>query len=139
MNEAADLLFVTLHKFHGAMDFFPVTVTPVTNQRRGLAVTNLGLINPYLRVEGNLLKNWKFSVFAHYFMGQQPFENANVSTRDIGTEIDLDAIYTVSRNVSLRSGISGFFPGEALKVSNPAVGLGTDPAYWAYTMLSVNF
>ncbi|HYF02918.1 MAG TPA: alginate export family protein, partial [Patescibacteria group bacterium] len=139
VNEAAELLFITLHKFYGAMDFFPTTITPTTGQRRSPAVTNLGLINPYLRVEASLLKDWKFSLFAHYFMAQQPFENASVSTRDIGTEIDLDAIYTVSRNVSLRSGISAFLPGEALKQSNGAVGLGTDPAYWAYTMLMLNF
>ncbi|MES2765963.1 MAG: alginate export family protein [Bacteroidota bacterium] len=139
VNEHADHLFITIYKFYGAMDFFPTTVTPATGQRKALAVTNLGLIDPYIRLENSFFKNWKFSLVGHYFLAQQPFKNANVETRDIGAEIDLNTGYTISKNASLQCGLSGFFPGAALKESNPLVGLGTDPAYWVYTMLAVSF
>jgi hypothetical protein len=141
VNEQADHLFITIHKFYGAMDFFPTTVLPVTGQRRGIstAVTSLGLIDPYIRIENSAFKNWKFSLVGHYFLAQQPFKNVNVETRDIGAEIDFNAGYTVTKNATLQCGLSGFFPGKALKETNPAQGLGTDPAYWAYMMLALSF
>ncbi len=136
--EGFDHLFITIHKFYGYMDFFPFTVLPASGQRRAIAVTNNGLIMPFVR--GRLsLEKWNFYAALHYFLLQEPFLNNDKQLRDVGYELDLVVSYKLFPKATAEFGFSLFAPGEALLESNPTRQLGKNLAYWGYTSLNIEF
>ena len=134
-NESFDHLFTTIHKFYGFMDFFPFTVLPVTGQRKALAVTNAGLLMPYLKSLYNYDEKLSFQLWAMLFNAQQSV--AATTSKNLGMEFDLNAYYTFTKNAKVEAGFSTFLPGEAVKSTNPLLGMGTDPAYWGYLMFTL--
>ncbi|MBL7974774.1 MAG: alginate export family protein [Candidatus Kapabacteria bacterium] len=136
-NESFDHLFTTIHKFYGYMDFFPSTVLPVTGQRKALAVTNAGLLMPYLKSLYNYDEKLSFQLWAMMFNAQQTL--AATTSKNLGIEVDINAYYKFLKNVKVEAGFCTFLPGEAVKVTNPSVGMGTDAAYWGYLMLTLDW
>lgn len=119
------------------MDFFPSTVLPVTGQRKALAVTNAGLLMPYLKSLYNYDEKLSFQLWAMMFNAQQTL--AATTSKNLGIEVDINAYYKFLKNVKVEAGICTFLPGEAVKVTNPAVGMGTDTAYWGYLMFTLDW
>ncbi|MFA7625943.1 MAG: alginate export family protein [Candidatus Kapaibacterium sp.] len=137
--EGFDHLFITIHKFYGGMDFFPITVLPSHGIRPGIAGNNSGLIMPNIKGEWIPDERWKFDAVIMMFSTMESYNVNNDEYKDLGTEIDLIASCNITKGVSAQFGSSVFFPGKILKETNESRGLGTDPAFWAYTMLTVNF
>lgn len=137
--EGFDHLFFTIHKFYGGMDLFPFTVLPAHGIRPGINGTNKGLLMPNIRAAWSPDSRWKLDAQFMIFRTAEPFTHNEIELFDLGTEIDLIATCTIAKGVSAQFGSSVFFPGQILKETNPARGMGTDPAYWGYTMLIVNF
>lgn len=136
-NEGFDHLFITIHKFYGYMDFFPNTVLPSSGQRQALAVTGAGLIMPYVKANYTPHEKLTLQLWAMMFNAQQDI--AGVSSKNLGIETDLNAYYKFNKNVKVEAGVSSFLPGDAVKQTNPARGMGEDMSYWSYLMFTVEW
>jgi hypothetical protein len=138
-DERFEHLNLNIHRHYGAMDFFPFTALPTSGQRPPLAINSLGLIAPHIRAVYSPDKNWKLTATGFLFQLEQPFETRGEEFFDAGYEIDLKARYTISPSMNAEFGISGFLPGNAIKESNSASGLGDEFSYWSYSSLVVSF
>lgn len=134
VNEGFDHLFSTTHKFYGYMDFFPVTLVPSSGQRVPIAGQQSGLLMPHILSTFQLTT--AFSAQTRIMMYRANTDVPGTTAKDFGYEIDLNAYYTVSKNVRMEAGLSTFLPGNALTQTNTSRRMGSDPAYWAYTMFT---
>lgn len=137
--EGFDHLFFTIHKFYGGMDLVPYTVLPVGGIRPGIAGTTQGLMMPNIKAAWSPDSRLKLDAQFMMFRTFEPVKSSGNDLYTLGSEIDLIATYSLAKGVSAQFGSSVFLPGEVLEATNPARGLGTDPAFWGYTMLIVNF
>lgn len=135
--EGFDHLFVTAHKFYGFMDFFPSTVLPTSGQRKSISGTQSGLLMPYILSTFVPTNDLKLQLWAMMFKAQQDIPNS--TSKELGFEFDLNAYYTIMKFAKVECGLSAYLPGEAIKQTNRAIGMGTDIAYWAYTMITMSF
>ncbi|MFK0732893.1 MAG: hypothetical protein ACIWVG_17375, partial [Gloeotrichia echinulata HAB0833] len=140
VSEGFNHLTTTIHKFYGYMDFFPFTVLPNAGLRRAPAVTNYGLIDPYLRITYAPDAKTDMYVAGHYFMAQQPvILPQNSTARAIGIEFDATLTFKITPFLAAQFGASAFLPGEGMRETNASRGLGRDIGYWGYTMLTATF
>lgn len=137
--EGFDHLFFTIHKFYGSMDFFPFTVLPAFGIRPGIEGTTKGIIMPNIRAAWSPDSRWKLDAQVMMFRTVESYKFGGEDLFDLGTEIDLLASCDITKGVVAQFGSSIFLPGKILNETNPSRGLGTDPAYWGYTMITVNF
>lgn len=119
--EAFNTLYATNHKFYGFMDYF--LNIPVHAQGAGLQdIIITGGFSP--------LQSLKVNLFYHMFSTVQPVDGAT----DIGTELDVTAVYAFRKGTSIVGGYSLFMPQTVFKSWK-----GTDPASWAFMMVIFNF
>ncbi len=143
--EGFDHLFLTLHKFYGAMDFLPFTVLPAGGLRQSPEGTNKGMMMPNIRASWAPVKNWKFDLSLMSFSTFEPYkyqpknETNEESSSDFGKEIDFLVSSTVANGVNAQIGFSAFLPGTIIKETNYIKGMGKDNSYWAYAMISIDF
>jgi hypothetical protein len=138
--EGFNNLTTTIHKFYGYMDFFPFTILPNTGLRRAPAVTNYGLIDPYLRITYAPDAKTDMYLAGHYFMSQQNVNfPQNRSSTNLGIEIDATLNYKIMPFLQAQFGLSAFSPGEVMRETNATRGLGRDIGYWGYVMLTATF
>jgi hypothetical protein len=129
-------LTFTIHKFYGYMDFFPFTVLPNNGIRTAPpGIQNAGLLSPWMRIIYRPDSPIGLTLAIHNFNSEQQLNSAGSA---IGTELDAIMDYKLSAGLAAQLGFSIFLPGQALKAANSTTNgrLGTDPAYWAYSMLT---
>ncbi len=138
--EGFNHLTTTIHKFYGYMDFFPFTILPNPGLRRAPAITNYGLIDPYLRLTYAPDAKTDMYVAGHYFLSQQNVNlPQNRTSTNLGIEIDATLNYKIMPFLQAQFGLSAFTPGEIMRETNATRGLGRDIAYWGYVMLTATF
>ncbi|MBX3044709.1 MAG: alginate export family protein [Candidatus Kapabacteria bacterium] len=137
--EGFDHLFSTIHKFYGGMDLFPFSVLPNAGIRPAPEGTNKGILMPNVRLTWSPDSRWKLDAHIMNLRTFSPYKFEDTDLFSLGTEIDLVATCNVAKGVSAQFGSSFFLPGEILEKTNGSKGMGTDPAYWGYTMIIVNF
>ncbi len=137
--EGFDHLFFTIHKFYGAMDFFPFNVLPNAGIRPGIKGTTNGLLMPNIKASWNPVDKWKFDLAFLMFRTVEPFNFEGDELYSLGNEIDLLATCIITKGVNVQFGASTFLPSTILENTNPSSGLGTDPAFWGYTMITIDF
>ncbi len=140
VSEGFNHLTTTIHKFYGYMDFFPFTILPNTGLRRAPAITNYGLLDPYLRITYAPDTKTDFYLAGHYFLAQQSVSLPQSRTATaLGIEIDATINYKVTSFLAAQFGVSAFLPGEVMRETNATRGLGRDLGYWSYVMLTATF
>lgn len=118
--------YATNHKFYGHMDKF-------------LNIPQSGLIDYVFKGSVKATPKLRFQLHAHMFRADKTTTNlaANVTDKDLGSEIDFDLSYKIATNTSLRMGYSHFFAGDA-----SALGVAGNPAVdsnWAWMMMQMKF
>jgi hypothetical protein len=137
--EGFDHLFITIHKFYGAMDFVPFTVLPGGGIRPAPEGTNKGILMPNVKASWQPDSRWKLDASFMLFRTVEPYLFSGDNLHDFGKEIDLLATCTIVKGVNAQFGSSVFFPGTILEKTNFSKGMGTDISYWGYTMINVEF
>lgn len=139
-TEGFNHLTTTIHKFYGYMDFLPFTILPSVGLRRAPAITNFGLLDPYLRITYSPDTKTDLYVAGHYFLAQQSQSfPSSIANKAIGIEIDATINYKITSFLSAQMGVSAFLPGEIMRETNASRGLGRDIGYWSYAMLTATF
>jgi len=119
---AYDNLYYTGHKFRGYMDYF------IASELTGLVDLMLGgRIAPH--------PGWALNGTMHHFMRTAGYTDyRGVSTKDVGTEVDLGVSTTTVPGVNLAAGSSIFLPTESFAgMENP------DTKWWLYVMMTAEF
>lgn len=138
--EGFNHLTTTIHKFYGYMDFFPFTILPNAGLRRAPAITNYGLLDPYLRLTYAPDAKTDMYLAGHYFLSQQNVNLPQSRTgTNLGIEIDATMNYKIFSFLQAQFGLSAFVPGEVMRETNATRGLGRDVGYWGYVMLTATF
>lgn len=118
-------VFGTGHKFFGSMDYF----TDMPAHTYGLGIMDL-----IARVAITPIENLKATLTGHIFLANADYRLKNGSTtKNFGSEIDLQLNYKYNDNIALEGGASLFSPGEIFKEKK-----GSDTATWFYLMAVVN-
>lgn len=140
VSEGFNHLTTTIHKFYGYMDFFPFTILPNAGLRRAPAITNYGLLDPYLRLTYTPDAKTDLYLAWHYFFAQQnvALPQSRTATH-LGIEIDATLNYKITPFLAAQFGASIFAPGEVMQETNASRGLGRDLGYWGYVMLTATF
>jgi len=115
-------LYGTNHKFNGYMDYFYV----------GNHLNSVGLDDFYLKY-GYKKDKLGLDAHIHYFAAAADI-SAN-ARRSLGTEIDLQAAYTISDEASISCGYSMLFGTDSMELLKGGDKSTTN--YWGYVMLSV--
>ena len=101
----------TNHKFNGWMDYFYV----------GNHGGNVGLTDIYLPLIYKH-KKWAFKVIPHYFMSSSTVSKKDAAgvwvdySNGLGAEVDIVAVYSMSKAVNLQAGYSQMFATETMQV-----------------------
>ena len=100
-------LYGTNHKFNGWMDYFYV----------GNHGGNVGLTDIYLPLIYKY-KKWTFKAIPHYFMSAATVSDAAGKdySNGLGAEVDLVAVYSMTKAVNLQAGYSQMFATETMQV-----------------------
>ncbi len=114
--------FGTNHKFNGFMDYFYV----------GNHINSVGLNDVYVKYAYKKEK-FGFNVHLHYFASAGKISAD--ARKYLGTELDLDILYTIQPNAVLSAGWSLMFADESMELLKG--GDHTAGQHWGYIMLSV--
>ncbi|GAB2590932.1 alginate export family protein [Spirosoma areae] len=130
-NRRFDPLYGTPHKFWGYMDFFYVS--------DGFGLRN-GLVDFYLKTRYNFGDKITLTLDAHQFSipNQIISTDNNQYNRNLGTEVDLVANYSLSKAINCESGYCTFFATPSL-ASKPVKNVQNAQltANWVYLMISI--
>ncbi len=119
-------LYATNHKYYGFMDMF-----------LNLPVHTLGVGLNDMHVKADLKASKKIILKAAFHIFNSAQERTLISggtSNKFGSELDITAVCTYSKNVKFQLGYSMFTPGEIFKDIGRK-----DNASWAYVMAIVNF
>jgi hypothetical protein len=125
-----DPLYGTPHKFWGFMDYFYVA------SPSGVS----GLKDYYVKVHLKTGQRLMLNLDAHEFFAANKISNETGATLDsrLGTELDLIALYTVTKEITFEAGYCSMF--ATTTMSSPWVKNVADAdrvAYWAYFMMNI--
>lgn len=127
-----DLLYGTRHNYYGYMDYF---------NNLGKSTKNGGLIDAFLNLGYQF--NSKFSVQADYhFFSLQQFpnpilvDNQEVTSKTLGSEIDLTFSLKLMKIVELSGGYSFMLPTKTMEIIQNTDGI-TKFSSWSWMMLTV--
>lgn len=117
-----DNLYYTGHKFRGFMDYF-------------VASSPAGLLDTMLRGSFQPAQGWTLKGDLHLFRTAAEYTDFDgAKTRDVGVELDLQAVTTRVRGAQVELGASLFLPSESFAgMADP------DPGLWMYTALGAGF
>lgn len=119
-NNAFTPFYGTNHKFNGFMDYFYV----------GNHANSVGLVDIYAEIGTKLGEKSSLTAFVHNFSAQ-----AELSKKQLGTEIDLVYSHKLNKDVAIGAGYSQMFASEGLEVlKNNNDGNGNN---WAWLMLTI--
>ncbi|MCB9425584.1 MAG: alginate export family protein [Flavobacteriales bacterium] len=123
-QEAFFPLYGTNHAFNGYMDYFYV----------GNHANNVGLNDYHVSATFKPGKKTKFIAQAHYFTSNTDI--AGLSSKDLGTELDLVVVQPLMKGVVFKGGYSQMFAKDGLRavkgVPNPS-----GAQNWAWAMLVI--
>lgn len=125
-----DPLYGTPHKFWGYMDYFYVA--------DGFGAS--GLVDYYLKTRFKARENLLLTADIHRFVLPEGIttENGAVMEKGLGTEVDLVAMYGLTKVINIECGVSAMFSTSTLtsaKIKN--VTAADDVSTWAYLMISI--
>ena len=124
--ECFNTLYPAKHRFFGYMDYF----TDMPKHTR-----NLGLNDVMLKTKLSLMQNLSMNIDVHRFqLSQLAIFEDGLSSRDLGTEMDLTFNFNYHESVQFRVGGSVFAPGKVFKEWK-----GENPALWFYGQVTMNF
>ena len=132
-QNAYNNLYYTGHKFRGYMDYF-------------VASGSTGLMDVMVRGKVNASPKLLLKADIHVFHAAKDYADpVDGSTgKAVGKEIDLTVVSSHVKGLGLSGGASIFIPDQSF--ANVSVSLpgniregSTDPAFWLYTMATVNF
>lgn len=134
-----DVLYGSSHKFNGALDYF----TKPSESK------NAGLVDVFAHLIYKTAKKTTYKLEYHYFALQNNYGKKNGAALDkyLGSEIDLNAKYVISKDVTLEGGFSWMLATSTMdKIKGgsyayyPYLKLGSsyiNAPNWAYVMLIV--
>lgn len=126
-SHAFSILYGGRHKFNGRMDYFS---TPATT-------LGAGLIDPYLKVKLNVVKDIGILIEYHNFFLQNNFvHNGKVIDKYLGHEIDLTISKSIKKYLHLSGGYSIMFATPSMEVIKG--GSRHKLNNWAFIMITVN-
>ncbi|MFV8270047.1 alginate export family protein [Flavobacterium sp. GT2N3] len=123
-------IFGTNHGFNGFMDYFYV----------GNHVNSVGLQDGYLKLKYTQNK-WQFNVIPHVFSAPNTVLDASNKKmeRYLGTEVDVNASYTLQKNIIASAGYSQMFASKTLeRLKNVADAANTNNWVWVMVSFSLN-
>ncbi len=122
-SKVFDTLFATNHAFYGFADYF----LNIPLHTGGLGLTDGALKTTFTPRPGTSL-----GLDLHYF---RTAEKGTLSTRNLGTELDLTLGWAVAPGLRLSAGYSYFAVEEGMK----ELGRLSEDAHWLYLMLDAGF
>lgn len=126
-QHAFDALYGSTHAYQGSLDYFgnPLSVTKGS-----------GLRDIYLKTNWKCFKNTTLLIDYHAFFLQNKYlVNKKEVDKYLGSEIDLSAIFALSKEANLEIGYSYMFPTSSLVTF---VGGSKDvTSHWAYVMFTL--
>lgn len=120
--QSYDNLYYTGHKFRGFMDYF-------------VGSPSRGLLDAMLRGSFQPAEGWTLKGDVHLFQTAVDYTDfEGEETKDVGIEVDLQAVTTRVRGAQVELGASAFLPSESFAgMADP------DPGLWFYTALTAGF
>lgn len=125
-----DPLYGTPHKFWGYMDYFYVA-SPSGES---------GIKDYYVKMHLKAGQRLMISLDAHEFFAANTISNETGATLDsrLGTELDLIALYTITKEITFEAGYCSMFATTTMPSSRVKNVVNADRvAHWAYIMMNI--
>lgn len=125
-----DPLYGTPHKFWGFMDYFYVAD----------GFGSSGLVDYYVKTKYKARENLLMMADVHRFVLPEavPAESGGQMDKALGTEVDLTAIYGMTKSISIEAGFSTMFSTGTMASSRVKnVSDADDISTWAYLMIAI--
>ncbi len=126
-----DPLYGTPHKFWGLMDFYYAA----SGFGRG------GLVDAYVKINYKTGERWLLSADLHQFNSASPVivpGDPGNTKKSFGQELDLVAVYRLTRQISFEGGYSHYWSTSVLTSANVKnVPNARSDANWAYIMIDI--
>ncbi|MBL7697759.1 MAG: alginate export family protein [Chitinophagaceae bacterium] len=127
-NKTFDPLYGTPHKFWGFMDYFYA----------GSGFGNAGLVDYFANFKWKNSDRFTLTTVIHHFTSQNEIATTTTNNKSFGQEVDIVAVYEITKQIALEGGYSHFFNTALLadpsvkNISNFKTG-----ANWAYIMINI--